>query len=93
MTVSPLSVFSSNLSLFLQKNLSLYIQIPNTYLELGFEFEFGQQRILGLVFIAFQLQDGDFALKSVFSIKLSPFMEKLEQKWLMYLILITAKII
>ena len=36
-TVSPLSMFSISQPLFLQK-LSLYIQIPNIYLGLGFEF-------------------------------------------------------
>ena len=46
-TLSPLSMFSINQPLFLQKELSLYvyIQIPNIYLELEFEFEFGPQRI------------------------------------------------
>jgi hypothetical protein len=37
--VSPLSLFSINEPLFLQKKLRLYIQIPNIYLGLGFEFE------------------------------------------------------
>ena len=40
----PLAMFSINQPLFLQ-NLSLYIQIPNIYLGLGFDFEFGLQRI------------------------------------------------
>ena len=38
-TVSPLSMFSINQPLFLQKKPSLYIQIPNTWLGLGFELE------------------------------------------------------
>jgi hypothetical protein len=33
------------------KELSLYIHIPNTYLGLGFEFEFGPQRIRDLAFV------------------------------------------
>ena len=37
-TASVLSMFSSSQSLFLQKKLSLYIQIPNIYLRLWFEF-------------------------------------------------------
>ena len=41
-TVSPLSMFYTNQQLFLQ-TLSLYIQIPNFYI--GLEFEFGPQRI------------------------------------------------
>ena len=44
-TVSPLSMFSINQPLFLQK-IILYIQIPNIYLSLGFEF--GPQRIRDL---------------------------------------------
>jgi hypothetical protein len=36
-------------SIFFYKNLSLYIHIPNVYL--GFEFEFGQQRIRDLAFV------------------------------------------
>ena len=44
-TLGPLSIFSINQPLILQKKLSLYIHIPNIYLGLGFEFEFGQQRI------------------------------------------------
>ena len=44
-TVSPLFMFSINQALFLQ-NLSLYIQISNIYLGLGFEF--GLQRIWDL---------------------------------------------
>jgi hypothetical protein len=40
-------MFSINQPLFLQK-LRLYIQIPNIYLGLGFEFEFGLQRIWDL---------------------------------------------
>ena len=47
-TVSPLSMFSIIPPVFLQK-LSLYIHIPNIYLGLGFEFEFGPQRIRDLV--------------------------------------------
>ena len=42
--LSPLSMFSINQPLFLQKS----IQIPNIYLGLGFEFEFGPQRIRDL---------------------------------------------
>ena len=37
-TVSPLSMFSINLFLFLQKTKPVYILIPNIYLGLGFEF-------------------------------------------------------
>ena len=33
------------------KKLSLYIQIPNIYLGMGFEFEFGPQRIRDLVIV------------------------------------------
>ena len=47
-TVSPLSVFSINQPFFYKK-LSLYIQIPNIYLGLGFEF--GQQRIRDLAIV------------------------------------------
>jgi hypothetical protein len=47
-TVSPLSMFSINQPLFLQKK-SLYIQIPNIYLGLGFEF--GLQRIRDLTIV------------------------------------------
>ena len=46
--VSPLSMFSINQPLFLQK-VSLYIQIPNIYLGLGFEF--GLQRIRDLAIV------------------------------------------
>ena len=49
-TVSPLSMFSINQPLFLQK-LSFYIHIPNIYLGLGFEFEFGQLRIRDVAFV------------------------------------------
>jgi hypothetical protein len=42
-TVSPLSMFSINQPLFLQK-VNLYIHIPNIYLGFRFEFEFGPQR-------------------------------------------------
>ena len=84
----------------LKKQLSLYYNIPNIHLGLGFEFgpqknrdlslrvlvvrvpAYGTKSLFGLVFIAFQLQDGDFALKSVFTIKLSPFMEKLGSHFL-----------
>ena len=45
-TVSPLSMFSINQPLILQK-LSLYIQIPNIYLG----FEFGPQRIRDLAIV------------------------------------------
>jgi hypothetical protein len=44
-TVSPLSMFSINQPLFLQKN-KPYIQIPNVYLGLGFLF--GPKRIRDL---------------------------------------------
>ena len=53
-------VFSAELSapswyinqpLFLKKTLILYIQIPNVYLGLGFEFEFGPQRIRDLAIV------------------------------------------
>ena len=37
-TVSPLSIFFINQPLFLKIKLSLYIQISNIYLGLGFEF-------------------------------------------------------
>jgi hypothetical protein len=47
-TVSPLSIFSINQPLFLKK-LSLYNQIPNIYLGLGFEF--GPQRIRDLAIV------------------------------------------
>ena len=47
-TLSPLSMFSINQPLFLQK-LSLYIQIQNTCLGLGFEF--GPQRIRDLAIV------------------------------------------
>ena len=47
-TVSPLSMFCINQPLFLQK-LSLYIQIPNIHLGLGFEF--GLQRIGDLAIV------------------------------------------
>ena len=47
---SPLSMFSINQPLFLQK-LSLYIQIPNIYLGLGFEFEFELQKIRDLAIV------------------------------------------
>jgi hypothetical protein len=47
-TVSPLSMFSVNQPLFLQK-LSLFIKIPNIYLQLGFEF--GMQRIRDLAIV------------------------------------------
>ena len=50
-TVSPLSMFSIIQPLFLYKTLSLYIHIPNIYLGLGFEFEFGRQRIRDLAFV------------------------------------------
>ena len=43
-TVSSLSMFSINQPLFLKQKLSLYIQISNIYLGLGFEF--GPQRII-----------------------------------------------
>ena len=46
-TVSPLSMFSIIQLLFLRK----YIHIPNIYLGLGFEFEFGPQRIRDLAFV------------------------------------------
>ena len=36
---------------YFYKKLSLYIQIPNIYLGLGFEFEFGPKRIRNLAFI------------------------------------------
>ena len=36
---------------YFYKKLSLYIQIPNIYLGLGFEFEFGPQRIRDLAFM------------------------------------------
>ena len=45
--VSPLSMFSIIQLLFLQK----YIHIANIYLGLGFEFEFGPQRIRDLAFV------------------------------------------
>jgi hypothetical protein len=44
-TVSPLSMFFIIQPLFLQKKAFTYIHIPNIYLGLGFEFEFGLQRI------------------------------------------------
>ena len=47
-TVIPLSIFSINQPLFLQK-LSIYIQITNIYLGLGFEF--GLQRIRDLAIV------------------------------------------
>jgi hypothetical protein len=47
-TVNPLSMFSIIQPLFLQK-ISLYIQIPNIYLE--FEFEFGPPRIRNLAIV------------------------------------------
>jgi hypothetical protein len=50
-TVSPLSMFSINQPLFLQKTKPFYIQIPNIYLGLGFEFEFGSQRIRDLAIV------------------------------------------
>ena len=46
-SVRPLSMFSINQPLFLQK--SLYIQIPSIYLGLGFEF--GPQRIRNLAIV------------------------------------------
>ena len=46
-TVSSLSMFFINQPFFLQK--SLYIQIPNIYL--GLEFEFGPQRIRDLAIV------------------------------------------
>ena len=42
-TVGPLSVFFISQTHYVYKKLSLYIQIPNIYLGLGFEF--GPQRI------------------------------------------------
>ena len=47
-TVSPLSMFSFIQPLFLPKKLSLYLQTPNFYL--GLRFEFGPQRIRNLAF-------------------------------------------
>ena len=47
--VSPLSMFFINQPLFLQKKLSLSIQIPNIYLGLGFEF--GPKRIRDLAIV------------------------------------------
>jgi hypothetical protein len=47
-TVGPLSMFSINQPLFLQKT-KLYIQIPNIYLELGFEFWLQRIRDLAIV--------------------------------------------
>ena len=44
-TVSTLSIFFINQPLFLQNTTPLY---PNIYLGLGFEFEFGPQRIRNL---------------------------------------------
>ena len=39
------------ISHYFYKKLSLYIQIPNIYLELGFKFEFGLQRIRDLAIV------------------------------------------
>ena len=47
-TVSPLSIFSINQSLFLQKTKPLY---PHTKYFLGLGFEFGPQRIKDLTFL------------------------------------------
>jgi hypothetical protein len=47
-TVSPLSMFFINQPLFLPK-LSIYIQIQNTYLGVGFEF--GPQRVWDLAIV------------------------------------------
>ena len=47
-TVSPLSMLFINQPLFFHK-LSLYIQIPNIYLECGFEFELQRIRDLAIV--------------------------------------------
>ena len=48
-TLSSLSMFSINQPLFLQKTKPL--QIPNIYLELGFEIEFGPQKIRDLAIV------------------------------------------
>ena len=50
-TDSLLSMFSINQPLFLKKKLSFFIQISNIYLGLGFEFEFGLQKIRDLSFV------------------------------------------
>ena len=48
-TVSSLSILQY--STIISKKLSLYIQISNIYLGLGFEFEFGPQRIRDIAFV------------------------------------------
>ena len=51
-TVSSLSYICFPLFIhYFYKSLSLYIHIPNIYLGLGFEFEFGPQRIRNLAFV------------------------------------------